>query len=142
MRATDLKSPASPATRGLAEGLQIDSGTGPHQFSSARFPAASHFANRKTRRRRDEIANSKNQTSVLIRSLGRSITDFCRQHEDDVAALPQRPVIWGEHFLAIIALTSQDTVHSLLRIQVRHAGHKDDYNLRFSRSRSLRFVRV
>jgi hypothetical protein len=123
MRATDLKSPAPPATDGLAEGPQIDSGTGPHQFSSARFPAASHFANRKTRRRRDEIANSKNQTPVLIRSLGRWITGFCRQDEDDVAALPQRPVIWSEHFLAIIALTSQDTVHSLLRIQVRHAGH-------------------
>jgi hypothetical protein len=65
----------------------------------------------------------KNQTPVLIRSLGRRITDFCGQDEDDVAALPQRPVIWRELFLAIIALTSQDTVLPVFRIQVRHAGH-------------------
>jgi hypothetical protein len=70
-----------------------------------------------------KLRTSKNQTPVLIRLIGRWNTDFCGQDEDDVAALPQRPVIWSVHFLAIIALTSQDTVHSLLPMQVRHAGH-------------------
>jgi hypothetical protein len=121
--AIDLKTPAPPATGDFAERLQIDSGTRPHQFFSAPFPAAGHLANRKTRQRRDEIANLKNQTPVLIRSLGRRNTGFCRQDGDDVAALPHRAVIRCEHFLAIFALASQDTVHPLFRIQVRHAGH-------------------
>ena len=79
---------------------------------------------------------------VPIRPLGGPNEGFCGQDEDDVAALPQRPVIWREHFLAIIALTSQDTVLPVFRIQVRHAGHKDGYNFRLGRSRSLRLVRV
>jgi len=70
-----------------------------------------------------KLRTLKNQTPALIRPLGRRITGFCGQDEDDVAALPQRAVIWREHFLAIIALTSQDTVLSVFRIQVRHAGH-------------------
>jgi hypothetical protein len=69
------------------------------------------------------LRTSKNQTPVLIRLLGGWITGFCGQDEDDVAALPQRLVIWAEHFLAIIALASQDTVLAVSRIQVRHAGH-------------------
>jgi hypothetical protein len=70
-----------------------------------------------------KLRTLKNQTPVLIRLLGGRNAGFCGQHEDDVAALPQRPVIWREHFLAIIALTSQDTLLPVFRIQVRHAGH-------------------